>query len=206
MTNNDSTQITGFKFKPKFKPRNTENSELTNIQKQQRINRKEEFEHRMKKLEDKKEKRQVFTKNQMVTESAQQEFQLDTRVEEKIDLRNFRFDKQLPISDVPLKEFFHNAHHSDSMTPVQSQEFHGQVHMLCMPPLPKITGNGIVGKIRVRKSGKCELVIGTMVFDLTMGIQSQMLQRVIQTQVYGESRMIDFGDISSKIVASVQIE
>ena len=197
--------ISGFKFKPKFKPRNTENVELTQKQKQQRISRKEDFENRMKKLEDRKEKRQVFTQNHMDVDTVHHDFQVDTHVEDKIDLLNFKFDKDLEISDLPLKDFLSKANKSD-MPPLEAQEFHNQIHLLCMPPLPKISGNGLVGKMRVLKSGRCELVIGNMVFDLSMGIQSQMLQKVVQTQVYGESKLLDFGNVNGKIVASVHIE
>eukprot|EP00835_Amoeboradix_gromovi_P000185 NODE_6_length_48303_cov_0.387022.p17 type:complete len:213 gc:universal NODE_6_length_48303_cov_0.387022:47217-46579(-) len=204
-TDNILPSLTGFKFKPKFKPRNTDNSELTSIQKQQRLNRKEEFENRLRKIEDRKYKKQVHTQNQMIVDEPQQDFQMDTRVEDKIDLHEYKFDKQLLVSDIPLKDLLKKACLNE-MPPSEAQEFYNQIHMLCMPPLPKVSGNGLIGKVRVYKSGKCELVLGSMVFELGMGIQSKMLQKVILTQVYGDSKISDFGSVRGKIVASIHID
>eukprot|EP00834_Sanchytrium_tribonematis_P007066 NODE_588_length_5657_cov_0.948183.p4 type:complete len:205 gc:universal NODE_588_length_5657_cov_0.948183:4619-4005(-) len=196
----------GFKFKPKFKPRNVENVELSVQQKEKRLNRKEEFENRMKKLEDKKHhKKQVYSQSQMAIDDVKLDFQEDSKMEEKIDLLKFRFDKQLEMTDMPLKEYFHKIHNTNRYDP-NSEDLFDQIHVLSMPPLPKLKGNGHIGEIKVRKSGKCELVINDMVFDLSLGIQSQILQSVVQTQVFGEPKLVDFGDVQSKIVASLKID
>jgi hypothetical protein len=160
----------------------------------------------MKRLDERKAKKQVFTQSQLRADTVEQEFQTDTRqLAEKIDLQNFKFDKQIEISDIPLKEFFEKVH-TNSMPVHEMKRFNDQIHVLCMPPLPKLSGNGLIGKIRCKKSGACELVIGEMVFDLSMGIQSQMLQKIIQTQVFGESKLLDYGAVTGKIVASIRVD
>ena len=76
---------------------------------------------------------------------------------------------------------------------------------MTLPKLPKLEGTGHVGRIRIRESGKCELCIGDLVFDISSGIQSNMLQKITQTELMGEPKLIDYGEVTSKLVASLQI-
>ncbi|PVD38128.1 hypothetical protein C0Q70_00739 [Pomacea canaliculata] len=66
---------------------------------------------------------------------------------------------------------------------------------------------GYVGKLRVRKSGKAELVLGDIVLDVTMGTSCGFLQDVVSVRTgENDKHMTVLGHLSHRLICSPNFE
>ncbi|KAK7112153.1 DNA-directed RNA polymerase III subunit RPC4-like [Littorina saxatilis] len=66
---------------------------------------------------------------------------------------------------------------------------------------------GYLGKLRVRKSGKTELVLGNIVLDVSMGVPSSFLQEVVSVRTdEGNRQMTMLGHVKQKMIITPDFE
>lgn len=65
--------------------------------------------------------------------------------------------------------------------------------------------DGVVGKLRIRKSGKAEIVIGPHVLDLASGVPCSFLQTGVVIDAVTKEMLV-LGDVAGRLVATPNVE
>jgi hypothetical protein len=77
-----------------------------------------------------------------------------------------------------------------------------QLYLVQLPDLLPCSGNGKIGKMRVYKSGKMEIVVNNQVFSVFNGVQSTFYQEVAKID---EENLTFLGPVKSQLVVAPSI-
>lgn len=98
----------------------------------------------------------------------------------------------------PMTLPFFNA---SKMTEENSME-EDNLYLVQLPDLLPCSGNGKIGKMRVYKSGKMEMVINNQVFSVFNGVQSTFYQEIVKID---EENLSFIGPVKSQLVIAPSI-
>ena len=77
----------------------------------------------------------------------------------------------------------------------------GNLFIVQLPDLLPVQGHGKIGKMRVYKSGKMEMVVGDMVFSVFNGVQSTFYQEVAKIK----EDLVVLGPVKSQLVVAPKV-